>query len=379
MTTLVERAVGWRHGVVADVGRVPTALSDVALPNWSAEVRPMTGESPAGGMSVEAAIGEAVERYCAAMCPLPAVSTAGADVLPLDCFTLHSASQRRARGFPFANAYAAPGPFTTVYSALDNRPWAAPVSLVTLDPARTMLATSSGLAADPSPVRALLRAVQELVERDAFMSAWLHSLGPGRVAQEDDVAWFDITPAYSPHPVAAVAGCLPQRGRPRLSLGLACRSRWDDAAEKAHAEWAQGVLFAGLYRGWFDVEDVTDFDRHAAYYTLHPDRWGGLPWWQGPVAATAPDAAVVGSPASELRHLVETLAGNGVRVFYRDLTTVDAAAIGLRVVRALSPDLTPIHGDHRWPFLGGATPDVQRRFPGVRATRFPNPNPHPLG
>ena len=372
--TLVERAVGWRHGVVADVAPVPRTLADAAVSNWSAEVRPLSGESPAGGVSVEAAVGEAVERYAAGIALLPAVSPGG-DALGIECFTLHSEEQRRAWGFPFGVAYDRPGPFTEVYSAVDNRPVAVPMSLVTLDPARTALATSSGLAADPSPVRALLRAVQELVERDAFMSVWLHSLGPGRVWQRDDVACFDITPAWSPHPVAAVAGCLPLRGRARLSLGLACRATWAEAEAKAYSEWAQGVVFAGMWQGWFEADEVVSFDRHAAYYTVHPDRWAGLPWWRGPWASAPRDAA-----DGSLRGLVSALAEGGVRVFYRDLTTVDAAAVGLRVVRALSPDLTPIHGHHAWPFLGGTTSDVGRRFPGAAgAGLFPNPNPHPLG
>ena len=40
------------------------------------------------------------------------------------------------------------------------------------------LPTSSGLAAAPDSRQALERATQEIIERDAFMSVWLHALAP---------------------------------------------------------------------------------------------------------------------------------------------------------------------------------------------------------
>ncbi|NNE12875.1 MAG: hypothetical protein HKN41_11605, partial [Ilumatobacter sp.] len=65
--------------------------------------------------------------------------------------------------------------------------------------------------------------------------------------------------------------------------------------------------------------------------------------------------------------------------FYRELTTVDCNQLGLRVVRVVAPALTPLHHDHRWPFLGGTTPDVKRRYPDLEPGEFPSPFPHGLG
>lgn len=396
MTPLLDEAVGWRHGIVADVAEIPVSMADLPLANFGAALRPVAGGPSSGGVAADpalarcAAIGESLERYAAALCPLPVVDPSTMPVvLPLDRFSLWSKAQRADAAFPYSIG---DGPFTAVFSVLDGSAAAAPMSLVTLDPAHTTIATSSGLAADGSPVRALLRAVQELVERDALMTTWLHSIGGRRVAlplefsepvlaRGGDAVCLDLTPAYSPHPVAAVAGCLPLQGRPRLSLGVACRSRWEDAVAKAWSEWAQGVVFAGLFAGanpglTLRPDDVTDFDRHAAYYTLHPDRWPALPLLDGPAADAAPDSPVVGPPAEELRHLCEAI---GAPVYYRDLTTVDTAAVGVRVVRALAPDLLPIHADHRWPHLGGRAAELAWRYPWARPGPFPNPAPHPLG
>lgn len=403
----LDRAVGWRHGLVAGVAAVPTTMADMDVANWSATLRPTETGSGAGGVAFDtasardAALAEAVERYAAVRCPLAEVRAAdGVEVVGLDRFTLHAPWQVDRVGFPHAVSYRRPGPLTAAYSLVDNRRLAVPAALLTLDPARTTLTTSSGLAADRSPLRALLRAVQELIERDALMVTWLHGVGARRVALPDhlatpvlvaggEVTAFDLTPAYSPHPVAAVAGNLPRRGRPRLSLGLACRGRWEDAVTKAWLEWTQGTVFAGLallgtggggVRRRATTSEVTDFDRHAVFYTEHPERWSALPLWDGPTVARPADAPVTGRPGDELAALALALEAAGVAVLYRDLTTVDAAQVGLRVVRALAPGLVPIHGDHNWPHLGGTAGDLTSRYPWARpGSAFPNPAPHPLG
>jgi ribosomal protein S12 methylthiotransferase accessory factor len=355
MTALAQRAIGWRHGVVADAGPVPATLADPPIANWGATSAPLAGGSSAGAaafagdddLARTAAVAEAVERYAASVC------AAG-----------------------------------TAYRLADNQPVAGFDDVLSL---RAPGATSSGLAADPSPLRALLRAAQELIERDALMTTWLHGVAARRVDLPDALlepvlrlagtaTAFNLTPAYSPHPVAAVAGCIPRRGRPRLSMGLACRSRWDDALAKAWLEWAQGVVFAGMRAdeiGPLSPKDVTDFDRHAVYYTVNPEQWDGLPLFGGPRTDRPPDAEVVGAPTDELH----ALAHCGVELLYRDLTTVDAAHIGLRVVRVVAPDLTPIHADHNHPALNARSHDLHWRYPWATptATSFPNPMPHPLG
>lgn len=198
----------------------------------------------------------------------------------------------------------------------------------------------------------------------------------------------DATPAYSPHAVALVAGEVPRRGRRRIALGAACRASWDEALDKAFLEWCQGVLFAGTYLEHHpDLRiagpaDVHTFEHHAAYYTLHPRRWEELPFLKGEtIGAPEPSAAASHGPGTQLAELVTALTDAGVRLFWRDLTTVDVAHVGVRVVRALSPDLTPIHCDEAWPHLGDRTADLGWRYPWATGSDldFPNPAPHPLG
>ncbi|GAB1511375.1 YcaO-like family protein [Actinophytocola sp. KF-1] len=395
---MLDRAVGWRQGVVARVSAVPLTLADVPVPGFAAVPEPFVTGGTSGGAGPgarQAAIAEALERHAAACCPLESVVPAATDLRwPLGSFTLHSARQRSSPGFRYAAGYRDVR-YARAWTLPDNQPVWVPAGLVGLAATHGLPATSSGLAAGSSPARALLRATQELVERDAFTVTWLHGLPARQVPLPAElstpvaelggrVTAFDLTPAYSPHPVAAVAGTLPLAGRQRPTLGLACRASWADAVHKAWLEWCQGTVFVSVWLAnnpdrRLTPAQVTDFDTHAAYYAGHPDDWHRLPLWSGQITRPSPDSPSQG-PAAQLTELVSTLHGNGVRLAYRELTTPEPRAVGLHVMRVLSPDLTPLHADHRWPHLGGRTADVRWRYPWAPArSSFPSAHPHPLG
>ncbi|WP_199431885.1 YcaO-like family protein [Qaidamihabitans albus] len=403
MRTLLERAVGWRQGVVAELREVPRGLADVPVAGWAAVAEPFTHGGTSGGaahastVARTAALAEALERHAAARCPLGTEGPpAGAPCWRLDQFSLHRPEQRARPGFPYLDGYREPA-YTQAWTLPANAGTWVPAGLVGLRPEFGLPATSSGLAAGSSTTRALLRATQELVERDALTVSWLHGVAPPRVPVPEPlsapvrelggtVAAFDLTPAYSPHPVVAVAGTLPLGGRDRATLGLACRADPADALGKAWLEWCQGTAFLAVWLAEYgtatlEPEEVTDFDRHAAYYTGHPRQWSALPWWRGRrgSAPSASGAAGRGA-AAELTELVTALDRGGVRLAYRELTTPELAATGVRAVRVLSPDLVPLHADHRWPHLAGTAADLTFRFPGAEPLGpFPSPFPHPLG
>jgi ribosomal protein S12 methylthiotransferase accessory factor len=400
-TELLHRAVGWRAGNVAAVTAVGRVPADPMINQYAAVTGPALESSPAGGAALDpdsarrAAIGELLERYASARCPLPIKLPAdipdGERILDHAAFTLHSRRQRADPGFPYQDSYTSPE-LTRVHALIDNRPVWVPANLVGTDPQLGHLATSNGLAAGPTTLLALLRAAQELVERDALMITWLHQVAARRVPPPEqvreitdpigaEVTVFDLTPAYSPHPVAMVAGSAALAGRSRHAVGLACRASFAEAVAKALLEWAQGVAFAGVNAG-ADPEPgdmPEDFDDHAVFYTRHPDLWSQLPFWSGPITSPADDTGTR-DLAEQLSELVSGLDQNGIELLYRDLTTADLAGCGVRAVRVLSPQLLPIHSDHRWPHLGGTACDLALRYPWARPTGpFPSPYPHPLG
>lgn len=407
---LLLTAANFRHGIVLKPQVAQTGLSDipdiwhVGIPQNSSE----PWKSAAGGVSrnlkeaTYAAIGEGLERYSASAYKLPIKLRSDLDLSELigpEDFSLFSKEQIKQTDFPFTNLYKDTTGFTNVYSIYDNQEKWIPHGLVSLrDDFSTGLSTSSGLAAGYSKQFALLRAIQELIERDALMTTWLHSI-PGRkvatpkeyldevAAKDGNIVCIDATPAYSPHPVAIVAGSLPIRGNQRYSLGAACRETWEEAVEKAYLEWVQGVFFAGYYYSlnpdlqFNSYDEVNTFDSHAVYYTVNPNEWAKIPLLRESGYVKPNYGTKSRNNTVALTKLVKALHKHKIRMFYRDLTTSDLLQLGVCTIRAVSPDLLPIFCHQKYPFIGGTAQDVLKRYPWAKNhnLEFPNVMPHPLG
>lgn len=366
-------------------------------------------QSASGGVSRDelkarlSAIGESLERFSAATVQLPTYTASQIDTsrtLEYEHWPLFSHEQRNDPNFPFGAIYDRETFFVEVRSFTDKNTYYAPQPLVVLrDDFETGLPTSSGLAAAPNAQQALLSAILELIERDALMVTWLHGLSGHRIELPDDYQKevsalqgncfvYDLTPIYSPYPVVAVIGDIQKDGNKRFSLGVACKTTYSEAIEKAYNEWHQGVFFAGIFADKVDVshldtpESVNTFDDHAVYYTLHPERWDKLPIF-GDQKIRKPRLTIEDKPptfAYALKTLQKSLHQAGVRVFYVDLSGIDALQAGVRVVRAVSPDLAMIFAHQSWPLIDKVGSFLHSRYPLAKTTLdFPFLMPHPLG
>ncbi len=405
----MHQAVGQRHGMVLPPQRAPLSMADADIVHYGVPRRiDSPWKSASGGVARRerdarlAAIGETVERAASGLVQLP--MSPRRDIPPderidAEDFALFTPDQRAQPGFPHGSIYDPDCPYVEVFSLVDNSPVWVPQPFVSLqDPHRTGVPNSSGLAAGPDPHAALLRGVQELIERDALMTTWLHGLPghaitpPSPLVSEvaklsGEFTVLDLTPAYSPFPVAAVMGGIPKRGVWRYSLGVACKHDRDSAVNKAYLEWNQGVLFAGVYGELADVSriqkdtELHSFDEHAMYYTLYPELWPKLPILREKNAPYAPSLRTAPEdPRRALDVTRKALADAGIRVYYREVSTIDAIQAGLRVVKALSPDMALIHSHDAWPFVHKVDGMVESRYPGRGAeSQFPNLKPHPLG
>lgn len=371
------------------------------------KIQEISGKAGGVGRNPEeaemSAIGEALERYAALALELPKKKLSelkNQNILRIEEFSLFDKKQRENADFPFNNLYSDNNTYTNVFSLYDNAEYWVPIELVTLSLEYSQVfSTSSGIAAGTSPYKALLRGLQEIIERDALMITWLHSI-PGRQIKMEEkyckevrikggsVICIDATPNYSPFPVALVAGFLPVRGNPRFSLGCACRENWDEAVEKAYLEWVQGVIFAGFYYStnpdlnYGSYDTVNSFDDHAVYYTVYPDEWNKIPLFKGKLVNKIPHRTFKNNSSTDiLSRTLKHLRKEKIRFFYRDLTTKDLKQIGVYSLRVLSPDLTPIFCHQKYPFLGGKTEDVNWRYPWAEKLKlkYPNKMPHPLG
>ncbi len=270
--------------------------------------------------------------------------------------------------------------------------------------------SSTGLAAGATLAEAVLAALYEVLERDAFMVTWLNRLPAGRVdpATHPDPELVDLYYAYARRGVALrlyhlavdhpchvfLCLALQRRGEgwPAAAAGLGADLDPAKAASKALLE--AGQIRTGLLAASRDPSEraraeqlladprlVATLDDHALRY-IHPGAIGAFAFLErgreAPCDWTAPLPA---SASDRLRLLAEHFRTNGGDVLYCDLTTVDLTPLGLHVARVIVPGFQPLHFGQE-PRLGGRRLyELPWQLGFTAAPTTPaslNDDPHPL-
>jgi len=364
------------------------------------------GASSGGGYSAvraaarDAAIGETVERYSAAFVPERSLleTTArelGAAAPVPETFALFAPEQHAEPGFPFV-PFTSDTPVRWVRARRlgdGGEAWL-PAQLVYLrtwdDEPLVAYATSNGLAAGADADTALLAALLELVERDAFMLAWnarlsfplldwtasralraYHEryLAPARAR----LSAVDLSAVHGiPVVLALVRGNLGA-----LGIGAAAAPTVEEAWRKAVAE-AYAVRTAARELVLREPEppfaddfrDVLDFSHHIQVYAYDENAHRAA--FLDASAARRDPGSVEPLPAATARAVVDRLARNGIESFAVDVTSPDVREAGLAVVRAVAPRLLPLDVRHDARFLGGDRLRARCAFADL------NPDPHPF-
>ena len=268
--------------------------------------------------------------------------------------------------------------------------------------------TSNGLAAGPTLRDAVVSAIYEVLERDAFLISWLNRL-PGLVLDgrtHPDPNVRELVAAYrrrgvrlalfllpADHPVSVVMGVAFQEsgfGGPAATVGLGAHLRLAVAARQA-------VLEVGQVRPAFRervrdrdrarvaelVEDpnrVSTMEDHSLLYAdpsmLHAFDFleGGAASWDNGVDAGRPDEA--------LDFLIDHFAAVGQELAYVNLSSPDLEPLALYAARAVLPSFQPIWFGHQEPRLAGTRLyELPQRLGFRDAPADPmtlNPLPHPL-
>jgi ribosomal protein S12 methylthiotransferase accessory factor len=357
------------------------------------------------------AIGEAVERYCAAQyvaaeLPLTCAADPALDCVDPAAFALHSPEQYASPGFPFVPF----GPRTTIRwaeatDALTGERAHVPACMVFVPYAPDEAAgeqaiaqpISTGLALHTTPEAAAVSAIAEVVERDAFTLAWQVRLAPPRIrhaslsaanrelvrrfeAVGDAIHVLDITTDLGVCTILTVRTC-EAPAPPALSVAAATSLDPETAVRKSLEELAHTSRYM-----WGIKEQTPPVPRAPGYPAVvdqltHLRFWAdreGLAdaafLWSGEERDFAELASGAGASAWEdFATLVERIDGAGHRTLLVDLTTPDVAQIGLSVIRAVVPGLHPLTVGHGIRALGGAR--LASRLGGRPDNPFPHPYP----
>ncbi len=367
-----------------------------------------------------AALGEAVERYSAtAYVPeeqfvLATAEEIGAAAVKPERFSLFAAEQHAQLGFAFARFTRN----TRVRWILgrrirDGAPAYLPAQLVYLPRARPEIgeaeigyATSNGLACGAKREAALVAALLELLERDAFMITWSARLSLPRLAWwtsptlrrfvrdhlEPTRLHFETVDLSCFHDVPTVLAVVHAEGRARGELGVGAAAAptlevaWRKAVAEAFAvRSAARSLLAEDDRVYAsDFGDVETFEDHIRLYGrreqavaaafLDSSRAIRRPADVRPLAGT--------EPLGMLSELLDRLSARGLDAYEVDVTAPDVAEAGLVVMRVVVPELCPLDVRHDARFLGSKRlRDVPFEL-GLRSRPLQfdelNPDPHPF-
>ena len=343
-----------------------------------------------------AALAEVVETYCSsspkgellfgtyeALCR-------SHELIAPERFALFSERQYSTAGFPFQRfTRQTPLAWVRGHSLVQHREVLVPASLVYLshvprkDEANIGPVTSTGLAAGASLEQAILSGLYECLERDAFTIFWMNDLPARRVDIHNSAHEHEVRQIFDTHlsvpgyeyrvyditndlgvPTAYVILRGHVNGHMLYAIGAAARLDGSQAVLKALIEAVQGLPYVAYLMAadpqWQPVPDfsnVEDFTHSARLYSIAShltphllsveQRLSGtatleaLPRWQSP------------SQVAAINTLAERLGTRGYEAVAVDVTTNDVEALGMKVVRIVTPELQLLHGSHRFPFQGG--------------------------
>jgi ribosomal protein S12 methylthiotransferase accessory factor len=376
------------------------------------------GASTERGLAMAKAVGEAVERYCAAMynpndLPLCTYDDAPFTRIPPEEFALYQPVQYSCEGFPYS-------PFirdslvrwTPARDLATNEMCHVPAAMVFVpyyyDKAAGELPIvqpiSTGLACHCSFEEAAASAICEVIERDAFTIVWQAQLAPPRISIESlseeaaalvrrferanlDVTLFDITLDHGIPTLLSVAQAR-CADAPALAFAAAAHLDPHEALRKSLEELAHTSRLARILRigpRFFpgsSYENVRTLHDHLRMYVDHTNK--SLTDFLFSSARSVDFEDIPNHATSELYDdlevLIQRIRGVGHRVLCTDLTTPDVGQLGLCVVRCIIPGFHPLFIGHHLRACGGTrlwqVPQLLG-YQGIMKESGDNSAPHP--
>ena len=364
------------------------------------------------------AMGEAIERYCAVNCtgddfPVSAYDSADFPCVQPEEFVLFSATQYSQRDF----TYAPFAPETRVH-------WIAGIDLITRDtifvPAQMVFLSpipfqghtlitqqiSTGLGCHTDPTLAALKAICEVIERDAISVTWLARIPHSTILLDSLSVRNRELISRLEHPGVSVTLCYLKmdHGIPVIfsimhsevpdapSIVVAAGSDVDPetAVRRSLEELGQIWCFAQTVKlrrpksltvkRWANVRDM---ESHAIFYFSRANTHllDFLLTSRRTIAFSEITSLTGGTPRESLDILLKNIGAVNHRAILVDITSDDLRDLGVWVFRALIPGFHPLFMGHHLRALGLRRLNQvceRLRLPRPRTEKDLNPAPHPF-
>jgi ribosomal protein S12 methylthiotransferase accessory factor len=364
----------------AEAPRLPYCCSAVIAPfQYRGEQQPtFTGEGKGATPedATRGAIGEGIERYSASIWHPSRLTRKAFNEVRSRAFdprwlVLYDDVQYKRKDFPFARFDPDQEMFWTTGEWLDtNEPVLLPAIAAYMNfpstaSERFCQTTSNGLAAGSTFNDAALRALYELVERDAFMLFWL-ARRPGVPVLRDKCddptaqALSDVermgarTELYlidaGTHlPTIVCLGFGDGVSWPGVTIGLGTHADVDIALRRAvfehghYGAYIRRLMQEGRHTTVRTVNDVVAALDHGLYY-VHPSHIDSLRFFRSsemPVRLS--ELRLRYRQPATLATCVALLSEAGIRTAAVDVTSPDIGLAAIKVVRAFGQHMQPLH------------------------------------
>jgi ribosomal protein S12 methylthiotransferase accessory factor len=432
LSNLVENLVDRSVGIIQDIYQVsrepgaPDFFHYVAKASNTLALCEQKNSSIGSGTSsnrasaLAKALGEAVERYCSAIydkeeLPLTSFTDASFSCIPPGDFALFSQDQYSQTDFRFS-PLDIDIPFRWVQASdlVKGKPCFVPAAMVFLpyffdrekNEHPITQPISTGLACHGSRTKAILSAICEVIERDAFTITWQARLGRPQINVEtlsalnrdlvqrlerikSTVTLLNLTMDVGiPTVLSVLRSHVPEA--PALVFAASADLNPEEAVRKSLEELAHTRRLAQLLKTNLppcipdsNFENVVNQDIHVRLYCDHNNTHLAdfIFESQQRIGFDEIENLATGDPEIDLRTLLEKVEKVRHRILVVDLTTPDVSESGLFVFRALIPGFHPLFMGHGIRALGGSRLwQVPQKlgYQGITKLSGDNPAPHPF-
>jgi ribosomal protein S12 methylthiotransferase accessory factor len=224
---------------------------------------------------------------------------------------------------------------------------------------------TTGAAAHTSYRKAVKAGILEVIEREAFIINYLHEI-PGCQIPESVIrnsSASNIVSAFEESrfrvnlvylsldlPVHAVLCVLWDHQLEFAAFGLSAgfdfeETMIDATSEAYHVYPWQRTVDPELH----SPEDIVDLQTRAEYWRAKGQDWDGIAHWMETDSEQFQKVEAV----STLSELLSSLEQKGLSVYVKDITTKDVAPYGFKAVRVVIPECHPLYLNERFRYTAG--------------------------
>jgi len=377
------------------------------------------GASTERGVALAKAVGEGIERYCAAIYALEELPLHSFESAPFPCvhpsqFALLSPKQYESPAVVFVPFEEdTPVRWAPAADPLSEEIRYVPAAMVYVPyvyhrgqgDSPIAQSISTGLACHCSYAEAALSAICEVIERDAFTITWQAMIAHPQIVSETlspanqeriarferagyAVTLFDMTMDAGVPTILAVSRSNVPDAPPLVPAGATSLSP-EEAVRKSleeleHTRDYSHKIMVHMPRLADDPnhDNVEEQIDHLNFWCSHAHSDLADFLFSSKVRREFNEIEdlATGVPEIDLQVLLKRIAEVDHSVLLCDLTTPDVREVGLTVIRALIPGFHPLVVGHRIRSLGGKrlwTVPQKLGYPGIVSESGDNPSPHP--